>query len=297
MNMSKRCIRFSALALCVSSGALAHGGVTGQSASAVTVMTPNLLESSEGNSDWFMGWHPEFSVQVFIAASQLASVPQGSGFTGMSFRCSARSPSFPVADVNMPRFDVMLSPSVFAPMGVSGTFADNIGPGAVQARTGSIVIPADAFPSEPTPDVPSANVWYVPFTNFFVYPGGDLCVTMRVQGTISNFGLFDGYAFSPTEVGSAVYNYGNANGTTGSLYGPLGIRFAFEGPTECPGDLNFDSQVDDADFVIFLSAYNILDCADPAMPASCSSDLNTDGVVDDDDFVIFLAAYNMLVCK
>ena len=40
----------------------------------------------------------------------------------------------------------------------------------------------------------------------------------------------------------------------------------------------------------------MLDCADPAMPAGCPADLNGDGVVDDADFVIFLPAYDALVC-
>ena len=64
----------------------------------------------------------------------------------------------------------------------------------------------------------------------------------------------------------------------------------------CPGDFNADTFVDDADFVIFAPAYNLLDCADPAMPAGCPADLNADGFVDDADFVIFAAAYNDLVC-
>ncbi|MBL8875122.1 MAG: hypothetical protein JNM86_04930 [Phycisphaerae bacterium] len=64
----------------------------------------------------------------------------------------------------------------------------------------------------------------------------------------------------------------------------------------CPGDLNDDGFVDDADFVIFAGAYNILDCSDPSMPAGCPADLNDDTFVDDADFVIFAAAYNELVC-
>lgn len=64
----------------------------------------------------------------------------------------------------------------------------------------------------------------------------------------------------------------------------------------CVGDINTDGVVDDTDFVIFAAAYNILDCADPAMPATCPSDLNNDGFVDDTDFVIFAAAYNDLLC-
>lgn len=68
------------------------------------------------------------------------------------------------------------------------------------------------------------------------------------------------------------------------------------GGAPCIGDLNYDGFVNDADFQIFAAAYNLLDCADPSMPAGCPSDLNKDGVVDDADFVIFVPAYNALVC-
>ncbi|MGH7244086.1 MAG: hypothetical protein ACREJD_11760 [Phycisphaerales bacterium] len=54
--------------------------------------------------------------------------------------------------------------------------------------------------------------------------------------------------------------------------------------------------VEDADFVDFVAAYNILACDDPAMPVGCPADLNGDGFVDDEDFVLFVGAYNALVC-
>ncbi|MFO0859645.1 MAG: matrixin family metalloprotease [Phycisphaerales bacterium] len=66
--------------------------------------------------------------------------------------------------------------------------------------------------------------------------------------------------------------------------------------TWCKGDLNLDGTVEDSDFVVFSSAYNALDCADPLMPVGCPSDLNNDGVVDDADFVVFAAAYDALLC-
>ncbi|MBX3380029.1 MAG: hypothetical protein KF805_08025 [Phycisphaeraceae bacterium] len=66
--------------------------------------------------------------------------------------------------------------------------------------------------------------------------------------------------------------------------------------SSCPGDLNGDGFVDDADFVIFVNAYNILDCFDPSMPPGCPADLNGDDFVDDADFVIFVMAYNELIC-
>jgi len=65
----------------------------------------------------------------------------------------------------------------------------------------------------------------------------------------------------------------------------------------CPSDFNGDGLVDDSDFVVFVGAYNILDCADPAMPAGCPADVNGDGLVDDADFVLFVVAYNELICS
>ncbi|MBY0113064.1 MAG: hypothetical protein K2Y21_09595 [Phycisphaerales bacterium] len=64
----------------------------------------------------------------------------------------------------------------------------------------------------------------------------------------------------------------------------------------CIGDLNNDGFVDDSDFVLFASAYNLLVCSDPAMPYPCPADFNSDGGVDDTDFVAFASAYNDLIC-
>ena len=75
------------------------------------------------------------------------------------------------------------------------------------------------------------------------------------------------------------------------------LRFDTPKPaTACPGDLNGDTVVDDADFQIFALAYNILDCADPGMPSGCPSDLNRDSIVDDTDFLAFVIAYNAVLC-
>lgn len=76
--------------------------------------------------------------------------------------------------------------------------------------------------------------------------------------------------------------------------GSISISVAIE---TCPGDLNSDGFVDDADFQIFAAAYNILDCADTAMASGCPADLNRDGFVDDADFTVFAAAYNVVFCE
>jgi len=64
----------------------------------------------------------------------------------------------------------------------------------------------------------------------------------------------------------------------------------------CPADFNHDGLVDDADFLIFVFGYNILDCADHSMPAGCPADINKDSLVDDSDFTTFVVAYNNLIC-
>lgn len=81
-----------------------------------------------------------------------------------------------------------------------------------------------------------------------------------------------------------------------SFYGGRALLTLTIDSAPCPGDLNADQQVDDADFVVFATAYNVLDCADPSMPANCPADLNSDAVVDDADFVVFAAAYDRLLC-
>lgn len=60
----------------------------------------------------------------------------------------------------------------------------------------------------------------------------------------------------------------------------------------CGGDLNRDGFVEDADFVLFVAAYDQLQCP----PAPCPADLNVDGFVDDLDFVIFATQYDVLIC-
>jgi trimeric autotransporter adhesin len=64
----------------------------------------------------------------------------------------------------------------------------------------------------------------------------------------------------------------------------------------CVSDLDCSGTVDDADFSVFVVAYDLLDCADPSMAPECPADLNRDAVVDDLDFSIFVVAYDVLLC-
>ena len=101
-----------------------------------------------------------------------------------------------------------------------------------------------------------------------------------------------GYSLELSASASSNYLFFNGLFADASYY--LDIEIIAAG--SCTGDLNNDQLVDDADFAIFVTAYNLLDCADPGMPPGCPGDLNQDGVVDVADFAIFVPAYNELVC-
>jgi len=62
-------------------------------------------------------------------------------------------------------------------------------------------------------------------------------------------------------------------------------------------DINADGQVDDADFLLFSTQYDLMLCTDPLMPDACSADFNHDGFVDDADFAIFIPAYTTMLFK
>lgn len=78
---------------------------------------------------------------------------------------------------------------------------------------------------------------------------------------------------------------------------PFGGPYVLTVKASCkPLDFTGDSIVNDTDFTVFASAYNLVACSDPAMPAGCPADVNKDGIVDDADFAFFVSAYNTVVC-
>lgn len=56
----------------------------------------------------------------------------------------------------------------------------------------------------------------------------------------------------------------------------------------CRSDFNYDNVVDDADFALFVGAYDVL--------LSNEGDLTGDGMTDDSDFSLFVQAYDKLTC-
>ncbi len=123
-----------------------------------------------------------------------------------------------------------------------------------------------------------------------VFTGSSYDVNAGISVTLGFLNLSGGQAGQNGAIGRArvqieMLTPGSSfTSCSGSAYAP------------CNADLNADGQVDDSDFTLFVAAYNILDCADPAMPAGCPADLNADGFVDDADFSIFVVAYDALIC-
>ncbi len=141
-------------------------------------------------------------------------------------------------------------------------------------------------------------------------PGGSASFTVSAAGTPTfqyqwrrgTTNLTDGGHFSGVTSPTLVISSMNA-ADAGSDYNCV-ITNVLDGATSgsttlsyCAADFSCDGMVDDTDFVDFASAYDLLLCSDPAMPANCPADINADGMVDDADFVLFAQAYDALLCS
>ncbi|MBN8596870.1 MAG: hypothetical protein J0L78_04260 [Planctomycetes bacterium] len=131
---------------------------------------------------------------------------------------------------------------------------------------------------------------------------GNTVVTLE-SGSATVFAYSGEFTGATGEIPAGAYRLAIAasaeivsNGISNETGGTYSVGFALAEDHPCPADLNGDHVVDDFDFLLFLPAYDLLDCADPTMPEGCPADLNGDGVVDDADFLVFLPAYDALVC-
>jgi hypothetical protein len=116
-----------------------------------------------------------------------------------------------------------------------------------------------------------------------VSPGGGQIsgvtgVTLTIQSAAaSDSGFYD--CIVSTDCGSRISE------TARVLVGP-----------PCNADFNNDGFVDDADFTVFVVAYNLLECDAAQMPVGCPADFNGDGFVEDADFSLFIVKYDALIC-
>ena len=105
----------------------------------------------------------------------------------------------------------------------------------------------------------------------------------RIVGARSEVMVID--PFIPADAGA--YSFEASNECSGYRIGDWTVSI------RCPGDLNEDGLVDDADFSIFVVSYEALLVPD----ADKRCDWNGDRLVDDTDFVLFLPWYDNLLCE
>lgn len=255
-----------------------------------SLSVPLAYETESGGSGAWLFETPRVH-QLVIDPSQLTYLTPGSTVDGIAFRISPVSlPAFvswPDGDATVSQFDVTLSTAQRTAAQMSTTFAVNEGADKVLVRSGSLFVPDRAM------KVIGADVgeqsFVIPFSRPFVYTGGGVCVTMRVGqrfggGAAVNFdGRFNTFGMNGKRATAS------SSETSGNNAIALATRLVFtRPPSACPADLNGDGLVDDADFVVFVEAYEFL-----VTPAG---DFDFDGVTGDGDFVVFVAGYDALVC-
>lgn len=235
------------------------------------------------------------TVQTMYSVEEMASVPLGSRITGFQTRQDNNFGFAPWPRVNLAIEDyrVYMGTSARTPGTFSDTFAANI-VNKQQVKSGPLPLAMNAYPSISPPGGPEQWGPVIVLDQAYTYQGGPLVIEWRNSGAGSNGGTSGDAAFNSAAAAGGG-NSTSPEATTSNGGSTTIIRLTYV-TTACPADLNGDGFVDDGDFPIFVGAYNILDCGDPAMPPGCPADLNGDDVVEDSDFVVFVVAYNELVC-
>lgn len=251
---------------------------------------PRIYETESGGSGAWLFETPRVH-QLVIDESQLPELMPGSTVDGLAFRISPVDPqafvSWPDGDASVSQFDVTLSTAQRPAFQMSTTFATNEGPDKVLVRSGPLLVPSGAMKVIGS-DV-GEHSFVISFTRPFVYEGGGVCITMRVGQRVGggNAVNFDG-KFTPNGMGGKRATASSSE-TVGNNALSFAARLVFTPPVPpCPADLNADGVVDDADFVLFVEAYEFL--------TTPLGDFDFDGVTGDSDFSVFVVAYGQLLC-
>lgn len=238
------------------------------------------------------------TMQTMYSALEMSSVPSGSRITGFQLRQDNNFGfvRWPRVNLTIADYRVFMGTSERTPSTFSSTFADNI-TNKQLVKSGPLSVALNAYPGALPIGGSTPEGWgpVIVLDAAYTYTGGPLVIEWRNSGAGSDGGTSGDAAFNS----AAAAGGGNSTGaeaTTSNGGSTAIVRLTYEPPSACPADFNNDTVVDDADFLIFALAYNILDCADPSMPVGCPADLNADSFVDDTDFLAFAAAYNELLC-
>lgn len=276
------------LSACITAGSLSYAAV----AATQTAIAPqaNTFVTGFGRNLLAFG-----RVHQMIYDQSTLTIPVGSKITGVAWRMSDNGTTpYPLLNEEFFRLDIWMSSATRPAAAMSAGFSDNEGLDRVKARGGFYRLVSGTMPRAVAGPAPFGSV--IEFTTPFLYKGGPLCMTIRSTSPVpavssATENNFDGTNVSGTAGRRAL---DDPDSVTGGNVGALVSLYTYRLP--CPADLNNDDLVDDADFSIFVIAYDVLACSSPSMPAGCPSDLNRDGAVDDADFSIFAVAYDDLSC-
>ncbi|HEX8876825.1 MAG TPA: hypothetical protein VF777_08765 [Phycisphaerales bacterium] len=250
-----------------------------------------FIRQSSGGGRYVLGGN---LTHQMVFNPEVIGVPIGATINGVSWKLlNDDEDDFPYADLSFARFDITLSTAAVRAENVAEQFTLNDGSDVTTVRSGPLTIPARSYRSR-MGSTSNDFGFFIPFSKPFVYRGGPLAMTLRQsEGSIATNVNFE----ASTQGANASRSFGDPDATNGRILGDAVVsQFAFTQVARCPADLNNDAQVDDADFQVFVLAYDSLDCAETQMPFGCPSDFNYDRVVDDQDFQTFVVAYDVLLC-
>lgn len=197
------------------------------------VVVPNALAGSEGAAGLSssLSTGPR-TVQWIIARSQLASVPVGSVITGISYRLDGTATNWPSVNTVAGQYDIAIGSSLYPPASASTSFAANAAPDTITARSGPLTVNAGSFAGTGFP--PNPFGLYIPFTNRYVYTGGDLCITLRHTGFpgIASAGFADAIPTGDPQASNmiAIADFSSATATSGAKTNAPVIRLRFAPP-------------------------------------------------------------------
>lgn len=200
---------------------------------AQTVVVPNAnttLEGSNGLSTPIRS--AARTIQMIISASELASVPIGDQFTGISFRLdNTQLVSRPDFAITFANYDLYMGQAAVTPATANNTLALNYSPGSkTQVRGGALNLAAGAFSnggSGATPNAFAATIAFNLNGGGYTYKGGDIVLELTHSGNLNTDFALDAAVNSTTAtaLGDTGYNATtNTNITSGLM--PV-VRFSY----------------------------------------------------------------------
>lgn len=187
---------------------------------AAIYVIPTANASAEGNSsdNAPLGSSEQHFQQVFNA-SMLTDIPAGYQIVGLGFRVNGGATAVPAQTV--PRFDIRLSESLFAPGSLSSVFANNRGSDDTLVHSGQLVIQAGQFPGGSSPNA----FGMIPFNGDpYYYNGGNLLIEVAFQGFTTGR---DADAVYPFTAGQAQTAFGTGYGSTTADIGMFNEAIVF----------------------------------------------------------------------